>query len=269
MPPVITSRQNTQVRALRAMLAGRGPEDLIAFESPHLLREALLAPDVEVQAVCAREDRAEVLDGLPEHLTRTVVSRDVFDSIATTEQSQGVVAIISRPKIRFLPARGQLLLLLDGVQDPGNVGTLVRSAEAFGAAAVLFTDGTADAWNGKALRASAGAVFRVPVVRWNERLFGALRRDGTRLLAAVAEENDAMPVADAGLQGGSVLVIGNEGRGVSAPLLALADGRITLPMLGRTESLNAAVAGSILLYEAARQRSSAAAPFHSALGGDL
>ena len=150
------------------------------------------------------------------------------------------------------------MLLLDGVQDPGNVGTLLRSAEAFGAAAVLVTEGTADVWNGKALRASAGAAFRVPVVRWSAALQGALRGLEMRVLAAVASEDGAVPVGDAELAAGCVLVVGNEGRGVSAEMLQVADGRITLPMLGRTESLNAAVAGSVMLYEAARQRAAAA-----------
>lgn len=251
---MITSRQNGSVRALRAALAGRGENDLVAVESPHLVREALSAAEVEVLAVFVREDRTAMLDGLPTGVEQVVLSCEVFTSVAATEQSQGVAALLVRPELRFLPRAGQLLLLLDQVQDPGNMGTLVRSAEAFGAAAVLVSDGTVDIWNGKALRASAGAAFRVPVVRWSEALHAALRKLGSRVLAAVADESGAEPVTRAVLTGGCVLTVGNEGRGVSAELLAVADGRITLPMLGRTESLNAAVAGSILLYEAARQR---------------
>ena len=252
---MITSRQNGRVRLLRAALAGNGGDDVIAIESPHLLREALGSVAVETLAVFVREDRTALLDEVPAHVEPLVLSREVFASVAATEQSQGVAALIRRPEMRFLPRAGQLLLLLDQVQDPGNVGTLVRSAEAFGAAAVLVTAGTADVWNGKALRASAGAAFRVPVVRWSEPLAASLRKLGARVLAAVAAEDDARPATAAALTEGCVLAVGNEGRGVSAELLQMADARITLPMVGPTESLNAAVAGSILLYEAARQRS--------------
>ena len=255
---MITSRQNARVRTLRAALAGRGEDGVIAVESPHLLREALLAPGVEMLAAFAREDRVALLDDVPDAVERLVLSRDVFASVAATEQSQGVAALVARPELRFLPRAGQLLLLLDEVQDPGNVGTLVRSAEAFGAAAVLVTSGTADVWNGKALRASAGAVFRMPVVRWDEPLLSALGKLESRLLAAVADASVATAVTDIDLSGGCVLAVGNEGRGVSPELLAVANGHVALPMLGRTESLNVAVAGSILLYEAARQRTAVA-----------
>ncbi|GAA3766644.1 TrmH family RNA methyltransferase [Terriglobus aquaticus] len=254
MPAVITSRQNSRVRALRAALAGRGEDGAIGVESPHLVREALQTHEAEVLAVFVREDRTELLADLPAEIEQVVLSREVFASVAATEHSQGMAALVTRPTMRFLPRPGQLLLLLDKVQDPGNVGTLVRSAEAFGAAAVLATEGTADVWNGKALRASAGAAFRMPVVRWSETLRAAVQKLGTRMLAAVADEDGALAATDANLGGGCVLVIGNEGRGVSPELLAVADGRITLPMAGPTESLNAAVAGSVLLYEAARQR---------------
>ena len=258
MPTVITSRQNARVRALRAALAGRGEKDGVAVESPHLVREALRTSEADVVAVFVREDRKELLAEVPADVEQVVLSREVFGSVAATEQSQGVAALMTRPVVRFLPRAGQLLLLLDQVQDPGNVGTLVRSAEAFGAAAVLVTEGTADVWNGKALRASAGAAFRMPVVRWSDMLHNALRKLGTRVLAAVADEDRALAATDAEMAGGCVLVIGNEGHGVSAEMLAVVDGRVTLAMVGPTESLNAAVAGSVLLYEAARQRAAGA-----------
>ena len=256
---MITSRQNPNVRELRAALAGRGDDDVIAVESPHLVREALLADEIEVLTVIVREDRLALLEQVPADVDRMVVSRDVFASVAATEQSQGVAALVARPVVRFVPRAGQLLLLLDQVQDPGNVGTLVRSAEAFGAAAVLCTEGTADVWNGKALRASAGAAFRIPVVRWSGALLGALQRLDLRMLAAVADESGAAAITEVVLTGGCVLTVGNEGRGVSYELLALADGRVTLAIVWRTESLNAAVGGWVLLYEAARQRAAQAA----------
>lgn len=251
---MISSRQNAKVRALRAALAGRGDDNTVAVESPHLVREALRATEAETLAVFVREDRTELLAEVPDGVEQVVLSAEVFASVAATEHSQGVAALLKRPEVRFLPRAGQLLLLLDQVQDPGNVGTLLRSAEAFGAAAMLVTEGTADVWNGKALRASAGAAFRMPVVRWSAPLHEVLAKLGIRVLAAVADGEGATAATASNLTGGCVLAIGNEGRGVSPEVLAVADGRVTLPMPGPTESLNASVAGSVLLYEAARQR---------------
>jgi len=145
-----------------------------------------------------------------------------------------------------------LLLVAAGLQDPGNFGTLIRSAEAFGAAGVIATPGTVSAWNQKTLRASAGSVFRVPVEIYSVEQIAALRGHGVRLLATVAEGGVSPEKAD--LWGSCALMIGNEGAGLSAELLALADARITLACPGAVESLNAAVAGSLLLYEASRHR---------------
>jgi len=149
-----------------------------------------------------------------------------------------------------------LLLVAAGLQDPGNLGTLIRSAEAFGATAVLTTPGTVSEWNQKTLRASAGSVFRVPVVQIDAEQLIALKSQGIRLLAAVAPNSnfDSQSVADTDLTKPCVLMIGNEGAGLSSELLSQADARIAIPTPGGVESLNAAVAGSLLLYEASRQR---------------
>ena len=143
-----------------------------------------------------------------------------------------------------------LLLVAAGLQNPGNLGTLIRSVEAFGATAVLTTAGTVSEWNQKALRASAGSVFRVPVVQVGEELI-ALKSRGVRLLAAIAPNSEAgsasESAADADLTLPCALMIGNEGAGLGEEWLSLADARIAIPTPGRVESLNAAVAGSLLL----------------------
>jgi TrmH family RNA methyltransferase len=179
---------------------------------------------------------------------------------------QGIAALVHAPawsvEQSCVPARKPLVLIAAGLQDPGNVGTLVRSAEAFGAACVLTTAGTVSPWNPKAVRASAGSAFRVPVMRVSTEELTALRRDGLDLFAAVAEESRSGPppvaAADADLTGACALMIGNEGAGLAAEWLELAAHRITIPTPGPVESLNAAIAGSLLLYEAARQRATLA-----------
>ncbi len=252
MPDRITSRTNPRLRALRSALQSRRGET-IGIEGFHLLREAM-ASGLTLTTVYLREDQASLVDALSNDAVKEVllVAREAFDSAAATEQAQGVAAILDRPLAGYVPRTGDLLMVADGLQDPGNLGTLIRSAEAFGAAAVAITENTVDPWNGKSLRASAGAAFRVPLPRWDHALLGGLQAIGARIYAAVARDGTPAHLAD--LRATSVLVIGNEGAGVSADMLRLADARITLSTTGPTESLNAAVAGSLLLYEASQQR---------------
>jgi len=145
-----------------------------------------------------------------------------------------------------------MVLALEDLQDPGNLGTLVRSAEAFLVRQVFVTAGTVNPWNPKAVRASAGSVFRMPIVRgslqdlktWSDAF-------GVRLAAAVARTKDATPVMHARLLAPCALMIGNEGAGLSKEALAMADERVNIPCA--VESLNAATAGTTMMYEAFRQ----------------
>ena len=149
-----------------------------------------------------------------------------------------------------------LIVVLAGLQDPGNVGTLLRSAEAFGATGALLLPGTASPWNPKALRASAGSAFRVPAIQANdEEALAQLARHHVLAIAAIPREGT--PLEAAPLARPSALLIGNEGAGLSQRLTTAAQHRITIPMPGNVESLNAAIAGSLLLYEAACQRTQA------------
>ncbi len=146
-----------------------------------------------------------------------------------------------------------LIVVLAGIQDPGNLGTILRSAEAFGAGGVVCLPGTANLWNPKVVRASAGSVFRVPVLYASENdALEHLRDAGIRILTTTA--HDVRPANLIDLAAPVALLIGNEGNGVPEALAAKADGAITIPCPGPVESLNAAVAASVLLYEAARQR---------------
>jgi TrmH family RNA methyltransferase len=150
-------------------------------------------------------------------------------------------------------------VIVAGLQDPGNMGTLVRSAEAFGASGILTTPGTVSAWNQKALRASVGSVFRVPVVAVSGDEIADLKGRGVRLLAAVGSDDFGVIGAhEADFTVACAVMIGNEGAGLAAEWMEMADGLVTIPCPGPVESLNAAIAGSLLLYEASRQRAAAA-----------
>ena len=254
MAEVITSRANPRVKQLRAVFAGQArlAQGLIAIEGPHLLAEAL-ATRQAIRTIFVAE-RTDLPAGLPAGIEVLRVAGDVFASATDTQSPQGLAALLVPP----LPTLSEMLLgtplivIAAGLQDPGNLGTLIRSALAFGATGVMTTAGTVSAYNAKAMRASAGAVFRMPPATLDEATVKVLREHGVALLASV--KDDAEDAATCDLTRGCALLIGNEGAGLSAEWLAQADARVTIPMPGPVESLNAAVAGSLLLYEAARQR---------------
>jgi len=269
----ITSRANPRVRQLRAAIAGnaRLSGGLIAIEGEHLLEEAIRS-GLRLKTIFV-SDRRGAPEWVPSDVERIGLSEEVFASAVDTQSPRGIAALLAPPVWRMEDAyppnahggKPPLLLLAAGLQDPGNLGTLIRSAEAFGATGVLTTEGTVTEWNQKVLRASAGSVFRVPVVRATVDDLRALQARGVRLLAAVSADTGGrngsrlVIAANADLRGACVLMVGNEGAGLDETYLQLADARITIPMPGRIESLNAAVAGSLLLYEAARQRGAAEA----------
>lgn len=171
--------------------------------------------------------------------------------VADTEHPQGVVLACAEPSADGRAIRpGGRYLVLDALQDPGNAGTLVRAAVAFGLDGLVALDGTVDLWGAKAVRASAGMAFRIPLLDLDEaECFRRLDEAGVALFAASAGGGD---VADWSPAQGWALAVGNEGRGCRASVLARATGRLEVPMPGPAESLNAGVAGSILLYAMTR-----------------
>ena len=215
-------------------------------EGPHLLEEVLQS-HLRIRCVVAAEGYELAPNVCADRVV--VVPARLFRSIAGTENPQGVLALAEPPvhDISALYRATALIVVLDGVQDPGNTGAIARSAEAFGATGLQFLEGTANPFHPKAVRASAGSLLRVPVVRSQRELHIRVP-----LYAGVADPR-APACWDRDLTGPCALVIGNEGAGVSADLLRRAQ-PVRVPTRG-VESLNAAVAASLLLYEAARQRS--------------
>ena len=177
------------------------------------------------------------------------VDRAELGALSATEQSQGLIGVFEEPATVLTSLEGARFLVLDAVQDPGNVGTLMRAAVAFDLDGVLALDGTADPWEPKAVRSSAGMAFRLPVVRCGaEDAVARLGALGAELLAA---DGDGRPIDAFGPAERFALVLGNEGRGVRATLLDRA-ARVSVPMPGPAESLNVAMAGSILLHSLTR-----------------
>jgi len=249
---IITSRANpllARVRKLNSRRAFRRTENAFAAEGPKLLAEALRW-DAGLEAVVAAPGVA--LPKLPAGVRVAEVSDGLLASVADTESPQGIVFIC---KGRSLAVPGQLSgkrwLLLDGVQDPGNVGTVWRTADAFGADGLILCNGCADPWNPKTVRATMGAVFRLPVYEGTlEEAAEKLSEAGIPLYAAALRE-DTNDVRAISLEKAAV-IIGSEGRGVSQTALTLCERTVKIPMSDRCESLNAAVAASVVLWEMAR-----------------
>ncbi len=253
---LIESRQNARVKELRAALGrnGRTPSGLVAIEGDHLVAEAMRS-HLRFASIFLRDGYTPQIE-LPEDADCLQLTPDVFASAVATEQPQGIAALVHPPAFStetIFDSTTPLILILAGLQDPGNVGTLLRSAEAFGSAGALLLPGTASPWNPKALRASAGSAFRIPAIAVTEdEALALLAQHDVPAIAAVTR--DGVAIDDASLTGACALLIGNEGAGLSKKLIVAAAHRVTIPMPGEVESLNAAIAGSLLLYEISRQR---------------
>jgi TrmH family RNA methyltransferase len=263
---IVQSKENPRLKQLKRALAqplretGAGGRVLAGIEGLNLLEEAVRA-GLRIECVFVAEGNERLLEGLPldKNSEILLLPKALLDSALTTEAPQAVAALVEPPDwdwAHFLDAHRKtpsLVLVLAGLQDPGNLGTILRSAEAFGADGVVSLPGTVSAWNPKAVRASAGSVFRLPLLAASEQTaMERLRKAGIKVWTTTVR--GAQPADLADLAGPVALLIGNEGNGVPTDLAAMADGALTIPCPGPVESLNAAVAASLLLYEAARQR---------------
>jgi TrmH family RNA methyltransferase len=258
----ITSAANPLLKDVRRAIA-RGvltEQGWCVAETFHLLEEALRS-DCEVITVLAAESVRSAAEAHVRRLAgvKVVVLPDArLQSVSGTETSQGVMALVKPPvwKLEQLFRGCPLVVVLDGLQDPGNAGAIARAAEAFGSTGILFLKGTVSPYNPKTLRASAGSLFRIPFLHGVDPALAraALRQNKVELYAGVPARAGAAvrALADADFAGRCALVIGNEARGVGAELRSAALD-ISIPTVG-VESLNAAVAAGILLYEARRQR---------------
>jgi TrmH family RNA methyltransferase len=256
----VSSRQHPLVARFRD--AARRSGDWIVLDGPHLLAEAL-ASGIAVEIAAFQRDGLD--DPEFDRLSRepgienvVTVSESVIGAISPTRTPAGVVAIARKPQIDPLVARrGEppLVVIAVDVQDPGNMGALVRSAEAGGATGVIATRGSADPFGWKALRGAMGSAFRLPVARVRDagEAMALVRRvDGLRVAATVSSRG--VPMSEADLTGPMAIAVGSEGAGLPDAVVTGSDLLVTIPMAARVESLNVAVATALLVYEARRQR---------------
>lgn len=257
----IEGRHHPLLKAVRRM--GRTGElsadGQVLLETVRLIADAL-ASGVAISGVLVSDDPSlhvqELLEKLPPETAVYEVAPKVFETLASTQTPQGILALACAPHwseadlYRRQPA---LLLVLSGLQDPGNLGTILRTAEAFGATGALLTQGTVSPYNAKAVRASAGAWLRIPTLYGLPEVetVALLRRKRVRLFMSVVEGGKQLSEID--LTGPVAIALGSEGTGLPPELLAAGE-PLTIPMIPAVESLNVAIAAAVILYEIARQR---------------
>jgi TrmH family RNA methyltransferase len=265
----IEGRHNPLVKQLRQAFSRSELTDAgdCAIEGLRILEEAIRS-GLRFSSVFFREsaqDRANrLLPQIGAQVETLLLPDKLFDSLVPSESPQGVAALVRLKEFSLDDVAERLqvgpLVVLAGLQDPGNLGTILRSSEAFGSAGVVLGEGTVSVFNSKVVRASAGSVFRLPIVHGQgksgtaklEEVSGKLRSQGVRLIATSSHKGAPLDQAD--LASPAAIFFGNEGSGLPRDLMAKMDEVIAIPHTPQVESLNAGVAASIVLYEAARQR---------------
>ena len=256
----LTSPQNPRVLAARKLLrrAQRDRDRAFLVEGPNVIGEAFAA-GLEVRDLFVNErvfeERTVTAPASEAGVRVWVVGDDILALITDRTTPQGAVAVATDPSQPLdAVAEHDLVLVLASIRDPGNAGTLVRSAVGAGAGGVIFTTGTVDPLGPKVVRSSAGALFHVDVARAVDLAdaVAAMKRSGSKVVGSDARSGTAPEDVD--LTGPAALVVGNESWGLPDDQARLLDASIGIPMPGPAESLNVSVAGSILLFEAVRQR---------------
>jgi TrmH family RNA methyltransferase len=264
----IEGRHNALVKQLRQAFARAELTESgdCAIEGLRILEEAIRS-GLRLSAIFFREsaqDRAErLLPQIGAQVETLLLPDKLFDSIVPSESPQGVAALVRLKGFSLgdLLERLQIgpIVVAAGLQDPGNLGTILRSSEAFGCAGVVLGEGTVSPFNSKVVRGSAGSIFRLPIVHQHGKessnlqyVLEQLRAKGVRLIATSSHKGTSLDQAN--LQGATAIFLGNEGAGLPRDVMAKMDEFISIPHAPQVESLNAGVAASIILYAAARQR---------------
>ena len=262
----IEGRHNALVKELRQAFAHaeRTESAECAIEGIRIVEEAIRS-GLKFRAVFFRESAENVAEKLlPQigsHVETLLVPDNIFDGAVPSETPQGIAALVRLREFSLDDILERLqvgpVMVIVGLQDPGNLGTILRSAEAFGSAGVVLGEGTVSPFNSKVIRASAGSIFRLPVVLSKadggvDSVVTKLRSQSVRLIATSSHKGT--PLDQARLTEPSAIFVGSEGSGLPRNLMAQVDELVAIPHAPQVESLNAGVAGSIVLYEAARQR---------------
>ena len=242
----ITSAKNPRVLLWRSLKdkKGRDAQDAFLVEGNKMVAEAL-SSSLTVQAVVVRDDVTPSFP-IPTDVPVYTLSETAFSAVSDTKTPQGIAAVLSR---QVKPISGTKLIALDALQDPGNVGTIIRTADAAGLDGILLGPNCADLFSPKVLRSTMGSIFRMSFA-FPENLPAALREYKAKGYSILSSQLDGTPFYERkSISPSFILIIGNEGNGISDPVKKEATHRLRLPMRGGAESLNAAVAAGIMMYD--------------------
>ena len=257
----LTGLQNPVVKAAAELKQKkyRTQNGLYLAEGLRTAEEAVAYKAVETLFYVATDDDRTMRlleDAAMQNIKLVCVNENVMKKIADTETPQGIIAVckMSQPKLENLLASGKMLLVLDRVGDPGNIGTMLRTADAAGIGGLVLLKGCADIYAPKTVRSSMGSLFHIPVLSGvsEQEFVSSAKKAGYDLLVTCLDGADNLYKAD--LSGRIAFVMGNEAGGVSETLLEKADKRVYIPMAGRAESLNVAMAAGIVMFEALRRK---------------
>lgn len=258
---VITSKDNDIVKKIRKLKDKKYRDELGVYviEGIKVIEEAI-NENVEIEKIVICEDCTEA-SIIPQKLMYAIakynciyVSKKVFEVLTDVVAPQGILAIVRRPeKNEKIDYNAELILALDGIQDPGNLGTILRTADSVNLNQIIVTKNTADCYNPKVVRSTMGAILRIKIIE-TESLVNTLKEAKKNKFKIVATSLDTQNNIYDIEYNKKVIVIGNEANGVTKEVQSMADNKVKIPMLGKTESLNASVATGIMLYEYVRQK---------------
>lgn len=258
---VITSKDNEVIKSIRKLKDKkyREIENKYIVEGIKLIEEAI-EEKAKIDTVVVCEDCVEN-DTIEQKLLYEIakhncvyVSEKVFNAVTEVTNPQGILAVINKEnKESDINYDEDVIVVLDGIQDPGNLGTILRTVDSVGLSQIVVSNKTADAYNPKVVRSTMGAIYRVKVIESNDlvKTLKEIKKHKYKVLATSLDTNESLYDVDFKKK---VIVIGNEANGVSKEILDIADEKIKIPMLGKTESLNASVATGVILYEYVRKK---------------
>lgn len=234
----------------------RDKEGLFILEGFRLIEEAIKAK-MEIENIIISKDYEQkfqefLLNNIDLNKKTYFLANNLFIQLSSTENPQGIIAVVKK-KNNQKTLKGDFYLICDKVQDPGNLGTIIRTAHAAGVNGIILTKGTVDIYNDKTIRSTMGSIFYIPIFYDDENysIIRSLKEDGFSLVATSLAESKNFFEED--LKGKTILAVGNEGNGISNELFELADKKVKIPMPGGAESLNVSIATSIILFEKVRQ----------------
>lgn len=260
----ITSSNNPKIKLIKSLYKKRErwKRGLFLVEGLKIVEECI-AYNYPLENIIYTDDLLNINGG--EDFLQKIKSREdliyvppnLFKKISDTETPQGIMAIVKMPNLSMdsLQAKDKpFLLFLDSIQDPGNMGTIIRTGDIFNINGIIVSEGSVDIYNPKVVRSTMGAIFRMPIYHVEDKAKAVerLKREGFKVFATSLEKSSYIHVTD--FNQATVVLIGNESQGLSQELYSLAHKNIKIPIIGEGESLNAAIASSIIMYEAIRQR---------------